>query len=92
MQVQQMEHQGKTQEEMDLAIANRDLKKKAELRKLEIKKLEERLKLEHSTVLEMKKLKDQQVVLTLKLNEIEAAKDAGQSDEALQKRMRTLLQ
>lgn len=90
MQVQQMEHQGRTQEEMDRAIANRDLKKKAEQLQEKIEALEEKMEDDHSSVAEMKKLKDQQIVLMLELDEIKKAKEGDQSDEELQKLVENL--
>ena len=90
LQVQQMERQGQTQEEMDRAIANRDLKKRAEQLEEKLVALELKMKEEHSSVAEMKKLKDQQIVLKLKLDEITQTEDADQSNEELQKKVENL--
>ena len=90
LQVQQMERQGQTQEEMDRAIANRDLKKKSEQLEEKLVALELKMKQDHSSLAEMKKLKDQQIVLKLKLDEITQTENADQSNEELQKKVENL--
>jgi hypothetical protein len=85
MQVQQMEHEGKTEEELDRAMVNRDLKKKAVKIDQEIKKFEEQLKKDHSTVAELQKIKDKRIALTMELKDLKKAKDPDNSDAALQK-------
>jgi hypothetical protein len=90
MQVQQMEHEGRTEEEMERAINNRDLKKKAETLSQEIKRLDQQLNKDHASTVEMKKLSDQKIALTLKLDEIKKAKDNKNADIALQKQVENL--
>jgi chaperonin cofactor prefoldin len=90
MQVQQMEKEGATEEELDRAMVNRDLKKKAVKIDLEIKNLEEQLKKDHSTVAELQKIKDRKVALTMELKDLKKAKDPDKSDAALQKRLENL--
>ena len=90
MQVQQMEHEGRTEEEMDRAISNRDLKKKVEILSQEIKRLDRQLNKDHASAVEMKKLSDQKIALTLKLDEIKKAKDSKDADRLLQKQVENL--
>ena len=90
MQVQQMEHEGKTEEELDRAIANRDLKQEAIKIDQDIKNLEQQLKKDHSTVAELQKIKDKRIALTLELKELKKAKDPENSDAALQKLLENL--
>jgi hypothetical protein len=85
MQVQQMEKEGETEEELDRAMVNRDLKKKAVKIDQEIKKFEEQLKKDHSTVAELQKIKDKRIALTMELKDLKKAKDPDNSDAALQK-------
>lgn len=85
MQVQQMEHEGRTEEEMERALANRDLKKKAVDVDKKIKELEKQLQEDHSSLAELQKLKDRRIALTLELKELKKAQDPDQSDAALQK-------
>ncbi|MCP5536450.1 MAG: hypothetical protein H7A51_09485 [Akkermansiaceae bacterium] len=90
MQVQQMEHEGKTEEELERALTNRDLKKKAVKIDQEIKQLEQQLKEDHSTVAELEKIKDRIIALTMELKELKKANDPEKSDAALQKLVENL--
>ncbi len=90
MQVQQMETEGKTEEELARATTNRDLKKKAIKKEQEIKKLEEQLKKDHSTVAELQKIKDKRIALTMELKDLKKATDPEKSDAALQKILENL--
>lgn len=90
MQVQQMEHEGQTEEELERALANRDLKKKAAKIDQEIKKLEQQLRKDHSSVAELEKIKDRRIALTLELKELKKAKDPENSDAVLQKLLENL--
>ena len=85
MQVKQMEQEGRTEEEMDRAIENRDLQKKAEKLKQETANLEERLKIEKTTAAEMVKLENHRIALKTKLEEVEKAKEDDETDATLQK-------
>lgn len=90
MQVQQMEQEGATEEELDRAMVNRDQKKKAVKIDLENKKLEEQLKKDHSAVAELQKIKDKIIALTMELKDPKKAKDPDKSDAALQKLLENL--
>lgn len=85
MQVKNMDRKGQTEEERARAVENRDLKVDKKKVEEELNKLEERLKKERSTVAEMEKLKDRQIVLKVKLEELAKAKDDTRSDAELQK-------
>lgn len=85
LQVKQMDKQDRTEEEMARAVANRDLKKKAQIISSEIRNLEEKLKVEKSTAAEMAKLEDQKIVLKQKLDEIRKATNLDQTDISIQK-------
>ncbi|MGJ8697041.1 MAG: hypothetical protein ACSHYF_12040 [Verrucomicrobiaceae bacterium] len=90
MQVQQMEKDGRTEEEMERALKNRDLQVQAEELENEISSLEEKLKEEKETVSEMVKLDDRRIALTMKLEELKKAKDPKLTDVELQKRVENL--
>ena len=92
MQVNQMNREGRTEEEMARAVANRDLKKKAEDTQKEIAKLEEKLRKEKSTAAELAKLEDQKIVLRRKLEEIQKAAHPDETDASLQKLVENLKQ
>ncbi|MDP4846751.1 MAG: hypothetical protein NWR51_05770 [Akkermansiaceae bacterium] len=92
MQVNQMNQEGKTEEELARAIENRDTKKKTEATKKEVAKLEEKLQKEKSTSAEMAKLEDRTIVLRSKLDEIQKATDPNETDASLQKIVENLKQ
>ncbi len=85
MQVNQMQREDQSEEEMARALANRDLKKKVEVLSKEIAKLEEKLQKEKSSSAEMVKLDERKIVLKMKLEELEKAKNPDETDAALQK-------
>ena len=85
MQVQQMEQEGRTKEELARALANRDLIKKAVIKEKEVKELNEQLELDSSTLAEMQKLKDKEIVLTMEFKELAKAKESEETDSTLQK-------
>lgn len=90
MQIQQMEHEGKTEEELKLATTNRDLKKDAVKKEQEIKKLEKQLEKDQSSVAELQKIKDKRIALTMELKELKKAQHPENSDAALQKILENL--
>jgi hypothetical protein len=92
MRANQANQEGKTEEEMARAIANRDLRKKADDAQQESVKLEERLVKEKSTAAEMAKLEDHTIVLKAKLDEIQKAKNLEDTDASLQKLVENLKQ
>ena len=92
MQVNQMNREGKTEEEMARAIANRDLRKKVEDALKQAEKLKERLVKEKSTAAELAKLEDHTIVLKTQLDEIEKAKSPEETDATLQKIVENLKQ
>lgn len=86
MQVKNMDRQeGQTEEERALALANRDAKLAEKKTRKEIEEIEARLKKERSTVAELERLKDRQVVLQEKLEDLKKAEDETKSDAELQK-------
>lgn len=92
MRVNQMNQEGKTQEETSRAVTNRDLRKKVEDTLKEAAKLEERLQKEKSTAAAMAKLMDHKIVLKIKLDEIRKAGNLEETDVALQKTVENLKQ
>jgi chaperonin cofactor prefoldin len=90
MKAKEIDQEGRTEEEMARAIANRDMKKKTETLTKEIEKLSERLKKEKSTAAEMAKLEEQKIVLKTKFDEIQKAKDPKETDAELQKKLENL--
>ncbi len=92
MKAKEMDQQGRTEEEMARAIANRDLKKKIETLKKETEQLNEKLKKEKSTAAEMAKLEDHKIALRAKLDELQKAKNPDESDASLQKTIEILKQ
>lgn len=91
MQAQQNEHAGKTKEETERAMENRDLKKKIEIAEEKKKKVEERIKKEKSSVAALQHLKDRTIALSLKLENLKKADDPDQSDTALQKLIENMI-
>jgi hypothetical protein len=92
MKANQKNQEGKTEEELALAISNRDLRKKAEDAGKEAAKLEERLAKEKSTSAEMAKLEEHEIVLKTKLEEIRKAINPEETDASLQKTVENLKQ
>jgi chaperonin cofactor prefoldin len=92
MKAKEIDQEGRTEEEMARAVANRDMKKKAKTLTKEIKKLSERLKKEKSTAAEMAKLEEHKIVLRTKFDEIQKAKDPMETDAELQKKLENLKQ
>lgn len=90
MQVQQMEKNGRTEEELARAKKNRSLIAEAEELKKELEALDEKLQKEKATVSEMAKIKDARIVLTMKLDELKKAKDPSLSDVQLQKQVENM--
>lgn len=90
MQLQQVEQEGRTQEELDRALANLDLKKKAIKKEQENEKLEEKLDKDNSSVAEMQKLKDKKIVLSMAFDEIKKASDTDETDSTLQKMLENM--
>ena len=85
MQVRQLESEDTSGEEMQRAVANRDLKYKIEAAHREIRKLEQQLEKEKATAVQLAKLEQHRIVLRNQLDEIEKARSPDQSDAALQK-------
>jgi hypothetical protein len=85
MQVQQMEQEGQTEEELARKLENRDLKKKAIKQEEEINELNQQLEKENKTVAELQKIKDKKIVLTIALKELEKAGKSDATDISLQK-------
>lgn len=85
MQVQQMEQEGRTEEELARALENHALKKKALTMEQELKKLNQQLEKDHSMAAELQKIKDKKIVLTMALKELKKAKQSDATDITLQK-------
>jgi len=90
MQVQQMEKNGRTEEEMARATKNRDLQIQAKELEKKIAELDEKLKQDKSTMSAMAKIKEARIVLTMKLKELEKAKDPKLTDVQLQKQVENM--
>lgn len=90
MQVQQMEKNGRTEEEMARATKNRDLQIQAKELEKKIAELDEKLKKDKSTVSAMAKIKEAKIVLENKLKELEKAKDPKMTDAQLQKQVENM--
>ncbi|MDB4333037.1 hypothetical protein N9986_01035 [Akkermansiaceae bacterium] len=90
MQVQQMEKSGRTEEEMDRALENRDLLAQAEKIKEGLEKKNEQLKEEKATVAVMAKLEDQKIALTMEIDGLKKANEDSLADTALQKRVENM--
>ena len=90
MQVQQMEKNGRTEEEMARATKNRDLQIQAKELEEKIAELDEKLKQDKSTVSAMAKIKEARIALTMKLKELEKAKDPKMTDAQLQKQVENM--
>jgi hypothetical protein len=90
MKAKEIDQEGRTEEEMARAVANRDMKKKAETLTKEVEKLSEQLKKEKSTASEMAKIEERKIVLKTKFDEIQKAKDSKETDAELQKKLENL--
>jgi chaperonin cofactor prefoldin len=90
MQVRQIERQDQTGEEMEHALANRDLKYKTEAITREIRQLEQQLQKEKASAVEMARLEEHKIKLRLKLDEIGKARTPEESDASLQKTVEDL--
>ena len=90
MQVQQMEKNGRTEEEMARATKNRDLQIQAKELEKKIAELDKKLKQDKSTVSAMAKIKEARIALTMKLKELEKAKDPKMTDAQLQKQVENM--
>ena len=90
MQVQQMEKNGRTEEEMARATKNRDLQIQAKELEKKIAELDEKLKQDKSTVSAMAKIKEAKIALTMELKELEKAKDPKLTDAQLQKQVENM--
>lgn len=85
MFAKERDRRGRSQEELDRAIANRDLRKEiAKLRKEEAM-IAEKIKRERKTVAAMIELQDKQIVLREQLDALRKAQDRGPTDVELQK-------
>jgi hypothetical protein len=85
MQVQEANREEQTGEEHDRAIENAALKQKKEILARKAGELELRIRKERKTVAEMAELKDREVALKMKLEELEKARDPKKTDAMLQK-------
>ena len=90
IQVQQIEKNGRTEEEMARAMKNRDLQLKAADLEKEIADLDKKLKKKKETVSAMAKIEDVKILLTMKLEELEKAKDPKLTDAQLQKQVENM--
>ncbi len=90
MQVQQMKKAGRTEEEMALAMRNRDLTRKAGKLLQENQDREKKFEKEKATVSAMAKLKDRKIVLTMELEGLKKAEDKSRSDAGLQKQVENM--
>jgi hypothetical protein len=86
-QVQQMRKEGRTEEELALAMQNRDLLRKIENQDKENSDKEKKLAKEKATVAELARLKDRVIALTTQLKEIEKAAKGEKTDVQLQKQV-----
>lgn len=90
MQVQQMKKSGRTEEEMERALKNRDLiAQEVKLKKV-IAVKEKELEKEKSTASAMARLKDRVVALTMELEGLQKAKDKSPTDAELQKQVENM--
>ncbi|MFD2255520.1 hypothetical protein ACFSSA_02430 [Luteolibacter algae] len=85
MQLKQMDQQGRTEEETQRALENRDLKKQAAELEQQLVQAEQKLKKENASAAEMAELRDRKIVLKMKLDELNKDKDPEQTDAELQK-------
>ena len=90
MQVQQMEKNGRTEEEMSRATKNRDLQIEAKKLEEQIAEMDQELTKEKSTLAAMAKIKQAKIALTLKLEELKKAKDPKMTDAQLQKQVENM--
>lgn len=90
MQVQQMRKEGRTEEELALAMENRDLLRKIRNQEKENSDKEKKLTREKATVAELAKLKDRVIALTTELKEIDKATANDRTDLQLQKQVENM--
>jgi len=90
MQVQQMKKSGRTEEEMDRAMKNRDLIVQSVKLEKEIAGKEKKIKKEKSTATALAKFKDRIVVLRMEMAELKKAKDKSPTDAELQKQVENM--
>lgn len=90
MQVQQMQKEGRTEEELALAKKNQSLLRKIANHEKENSNKEKRLAKEKATVAQLAKLKDQVIALTTRLKEIEKAGKDDKTDAQLQKQVENM--
>lgn len=83
MQVKQIQNEGRSEEEKQRAIENRDLKRAAEELDSQIAKLEKDLEREKATSAQLAKLQDRKIILREKIAEI--SEKPEQTDIELQK-------
>lgn len=88
MQVKQIENEGRTEEEKQRAIENRDLKLKAKELETEIASLRKNLETEKATFAEFSKLQDRKIILREKIADV--SKEPEQTDTELQKRIEVM--
>ena len=90
-QAEQEEKAGKTKEERARSMENRELQKKIEIAEKEKEKKEEKIKKEKSSVAALQHIKDRAIKLSMKLENLEKAKNPDQSDTALQKLIENMI-
>jgi len=90
MQVQQIEKNGRSEEELARALKNRALIAEAKILEEEIRKLEIKLNKEKASVSAMTKIKDARIVLTMKLAELKKAQEGSMTDVELQKQVENM--
>ena len=90
MQVQQMRKEGRSEEELALAMENRDLLRKIKNQEKENSDRELKLAREKATVAELAKLKDRVIALTTELKEIDKATKSDRTDVQLQKQVENM--
>ncbi|MGJ8725888.1 MAG: hypothetical protein ACSHYB_15130 [Roseibacillus sp.] len=90
MIIKEQERDNVSQEELDRAKENLKLKQQAEQARQELAQLEERLKKEKSAAVELEKLQERNIALSMKIEELEKAKNPEETDAALQKILENL--
>ena len=90
MQVQQMRKEGRSEEELALAMENRDLLRKIKNQEKENSDRELKLAHEKATVAELAKLKDRVIALTTELKEIDKATKSDRTNVQLQKQVENM--
>ncbi|NNC87956.1 MAG: hypothetical protein HKN82_05785 [Akkermansiaceae bacterium] len=90
MIIKEKERDDLTQEEFDRAKLNQTLKTRIAKLEKDLQKLEEQVKKEKTTTVELMKLKEREIALRKKLEEIAKAKDPKQTDAELQKILENL--